>query len=46
MLERLRDRLDACIGCGCLSMSFCQLLNPLDVVHKRGPGPRFVIDED
>ena len=46
MLERLRDRLDGCIGCGCLSLSFCLLLNPQDIVHERGPGPRFVIDED
>jgi MerR family redox-sensitive transcriptional activator SoxR len=46
MLERLRDRLDGCIGCGCLSLSFCQLLNPQDAARARGPGPRFVIDED
>lgn len=46
MLERLRDRLDGCIGCGCLSMSFCQLLNPNDVVGQRGPGPRFVLDAE
>lgn len=44
MLERLRDRLDGCIGCGCLSLKFCQLLNPDDSVAERGPGPRFVLD--
>ncbi len=45
MLERLRDRLDGCIGCGCLSLKFCQLLNPDDGVAERGPGPRFILDD-
>jgi MerR family redox-sensitive transcriptional activator SoxR len=44
MLERLRDRLDGCIGCGCLSMRACHLLNPHDEVAARGPGPRHVLD--
>ena len=44
MLERLRDRLDGCIGCGCLSMSHCKVLNPGDEAAARGPGPRYVID--
>ena len=30
LLERLRDRLGGCIGCGCLSLRFCKLLNPDD----------------
>lgn len=46
MLERLRDRLDACIGCGCLSLRACHILNPGDVVAERGPGPRYVLDAD
>lgn len=46
VLERLRDRLDGCIGCGCLSLRVCQLLNPDDRVARRGPGPRYVLDED
>ena len=46
MLERLRDRLDGCIGCGCLSLSTCRLLNPDDQVGERGPGPRYVLDAD
>ena len=46
MLERLRDRLDGCIGCGCLSLSYCKLLNPDDTVRSRGPGPRYVLDDD
>jgi MerR family redox-sensitive transcriptional activator SoxR len=46
MLERLRDRLDVCIGCGCLSMSHCKMLNPGDAAAERGPGPRYVLDDD
>jgi MerR family redox-sensitive transcriptional activator SoxR len=46
LLERLRDRLDGCIGCGCLSLRFCRLLNPNDQASLRGPGPRYVLDED
>jgi MerR family redox-sensitive transcriptional activator SoxR len=38
-LERLRDTLDSCIGCGCLSLRRCNLSNPGDVVADRGPGP-------
>ncbi|HET7431471.1 MAG TPA: redox-sensitive transcriptional activator SoxR [Nocardioides sp.] len=38
-LERLRDTLDQCIGCGCLSLQRCTLSNPGDVVAARGPGP-------
>ncbi|MEJ6398753.1 redox-sensitive transcriptional activator SoxR [Yoonia sp. 208BN28-4] len=39
-LEALRDKLDGCIGCGCLSLDTCQLYNPDDVLGKDGPGPR------
>jgi MerR family redox-sensitive transcriptional activator SoxR len=46
MLERLRDRLDGCIGCGCLSLVYCRMLNPGDVMAERGPGPRLILDED
>jgi len=45
MLERLRDRLDKCIGCGCLSLKVCRLVNADDVAGDRGPGPRYVIDD-
>ncbi|MDX1658400.1 MAG: redox-sensitive transcriptional activator SoxR [Nitriliruptorales bacterium] len=45
MLQRLRDRLDGCIGCGCLSLKACRLLNPGDKVAERGPGPRYVLDD-
>ena len=44
LLERLRDRLDGCIGCGCLSLKSCKLLNRDDQAAKRGPGPRLLID--
>ncbi len=36
--ERLRDRLDGCIGCGCLSLQQCTLSNPDDELANRGPG--------
>jgi MerR family redox-sensitive transcriptional activator SoxR len=37
-LRRLRDRLDDCIGCGCLSIDRCQLRNPGDALAVKGPG--------
>ncbi|MCU1399670.1 MAG: soxR [Acidimicrobiales bacterium] len=45
MMQRLRDRLERCIGCGCLSLKVCAMFNPEDGAAVRGPGPRFVIDE-
>ena len=42
-LERLRDTLDGCIGCGCLSLKKCALYNPNDIAAKSGPGPRFLL---
>ena len=44
MLERLRDRLDSCIGCGCLSLTACAMMNPGDTAAARGPGPRYILD--
>ena len=41
-LERLRDKLDGCIGCGCLSLRSCALNNPDDEVAPRGPGAVFL----
>lgn len=41
-LERLRDGLDGCIGCGCLSLQRCRLSNPRDVVSTRGSGAVFL----
>ncbi|MGH8874317.1 MAG: redox-sensitive transcriptional activator SoxR [Acidimicrobiia bacterium] len=37
-LEKLRDGLDGCIGCGCLTLQLCRLSNPNDVVAPQGPG--------
>jgi MerR family transcriptional regulator, redox-sensitive transcriptional activator SoxR len=45
MLERLRDRLAGCIGCGCLSLKICKLYNPGDELAERGPGPHHIIDD-
>ena len=44
-LELLRDRLDGCIGCGCLSLDTCELYNPGDVASARGPGPRYLLGD-
>ncbi|MBL0150622.1 MAG: redox-sensitive transcriptional activator SoxR [Ideonella sp.] len=41
-LQRLRDQLGACIGCGCLSLKACALYNPQDVASARGPGARYL----
>lgn len=39
-MERVRDDLWTCIGCGCLSFQRCQLVNPNDAMSAEGPGPR------
>jgi len=43
LLTRLRDRLDGCIGCGCLSVDDCPLRNPEDRVAQEGAGARYLI---
>jgi MerR family redox-sensitive transcriptional activator SoxR len=43
VLERLRDRLTSCIGCGCLSLQRCALSNPDDALAARGPGPHYLL---
>ena len=43
-LEGLRDRLDDCIGCGCLSLERCRVVNPGDRDAARGPGPARLLD--
>lgn len=45
-LERLRDDLTGCIGCGCLSLTSCQLYNPNDSASANGAGPRFLLGDD
>lgn len=42
-LTRLRDTLDGCIGCGCLSIDRCRLYNPRDTLASEGAGPRRLI---
>jgi MerR family redox-sensitive transcriptional activator SoxR len=46
VLQRLRAKLDGCIGCGCLSMRTCHLYNPDDAAATLGPGPRWVLTDD
>lgn len=41
-LQQLRDGLDSCIGCGCLSLGRCALSNPGDVAAASGPGARWL----
>lgn len=41
-LTKLRDRLDDCIGCGCLSIKLCPLRNPSDQLAAQGAGPRLL----
>jgi MerR family redox-sensitive transcriptional activator SoxR len=45
-MQRLRDRLDSCIGCGCLSLKTCALSNPHDVAAEEGPGARWLIVDE
>ncbi|HLK26628.1 MAG TPA: redox-sensitive transcriptional activator SoxR [Caulobacteraceae bacterium] len=45
LLERTRDRLDSCIGCGCLSLDRCALYNPDDRAARAGAGPRFLLGD-
>lgn len=44
-LERLKQGLTECIGCGCLSLERCKLTNPDDRAARMGPGPRFWIGD-
>lgn len=44
-LTRLRDNLDGCIGCGCLSLKSCALYNPGDRAGKQGSGPRYLMGD-
>jgi MerR family redox-sensitive transcriptional activator SoxR len=44
-LERLREGLTECIGCGCLSLGRCQLANPGDRAGRNGAGPRYWVGD-
>ena len=46
LLEGLRDDLDSCIGCGCLSLQSCRLRNFGDRASVRGPGPRYLLGDE
>ena len=46
LLEGLRDDLDSCIGCGCLSLERCRLRNPGDAAARRGSGPRYLLGDE
>jgi MerR family transcriptional regulator, redox-sensitive transcriptional activator SoxR len=43
LLQRLRDRLGGCIGCGCLSLQRCRISNPDDELAAEGPGPHYLL---
>ena len=42
-LTQLRQKLDGCIGCGCLSLQKCKLYNPEDRAQAHGPGPLYLL---
>lgn len=44
-LQTLRDNLDGCIGCGCLSLPKCALYNPGDRAGEKGSGPRYLMGD-
>ena len=44
-LQNLRDNLDGCIGCGCLSLPTCRLYNPDDSAKRHGAGPRYLMGD-
>ena len=46
VLERLRDKLTDCIGCGCLSLKACALYNPEDAASVYGTGPRYLLGDE
>jgi MerR family redox-sensitive transcriptional activator SoxR len=46
LLERLRDNLTSCIGCGCLSLKACGLFNPDDAAVQYGSGPRYLLGDE
>jgi MerR family transcriptional regulator, redox-sensitive transcriptional activator SoxR len=43
LMERLRDQLTGCIGCGCLSLQRCNLVNQADWLARTGTGPRMLL---
>ena len=45
-MQALREKLDGCIGCGCLSLDTCRLYNPEDRAATLGKGPRYVMGDE
>jgi len=45
LIQRLKERLGGCIGCGCLSLDVCPLHNPGDELIAEGPGPRLLLHD-
>ena len=45
VLEQLREKLDGCIGCGCLSLDSCEIYNLDDVASTYGTGPRWLLGD-
>ncbi|SHJ23137.1 transcriptional regulator, MerR family [Shimia gijangensis] len=44
-MQILRDKLDGCIGCGCLSLQTCKLYNADDRARRKGQGPRYLMGD-
>jgi MerR family redox-sensitive transcriptional activator SoxR len=45
IMTRMQERLDGCIGCGCLSLTTCALYNPEDRANRFGAGPRYLLGD-
>lgn len=45
-LVQLREKLNGCIGCGCLSLASCRLYNPDDIAATKGSGPRYLMGDN
>ena len=46
LLERVRDDLASCIGCGCMSLRSCRLFNPTDRAAHAGAGARYLLGDE
>jgi MerR family redox-sensitive transcriptional activator SoxR len=44
-LTELKEKLDGCIGCGCLSLQRCELYNTDDAAKRLGAGPRYLMGD-
>lgn len=45
ILRRMKERLNGCIGCGCLSFEVCTMVNPDDKLAAEGAGPRRLLHD-